>query len=52
MKYEPGMSIWYEKGAAVVYFRNVRRFLPGPFRTAMEAARAGEALCRTFGWDG
>ena len=44
------MSIWYQHGDAVVYFRGVRHFEPGPFRTLMEAVNAGELLCRRLGW--
>jgi hypothetical protein len=52
MHYERGMSIWYQRSDAVVYFRGVRHLVPGPFPTFMAAAKAGEAFCRHLGWNG
>ena len=52
MTYERGMSIWYQQGNLVVYFRGVRHFVPGPFRTFMAAVDAGEEFCRHLGWNG
>ena len=37
---------------AIVYFRGVRHFLPGPFPSVMDAMSAGEALCLQLGWRG
>ena len=50
MTYERGMSIWYQQGDAVVYFRGVRHFVPGPFTSVMPAMKAGEKFCRSLGW--
>jgi hypothetical protein len=51
--YEPGMRITYDSASreVIVAFRGHLLRLPGPFSSEDDAIKAGEAYCRSRGWD-
>jgi len=54
MSYEPDMSVIYDAVTkkVTVSFRGDLFILDGPFAAQNEGRKAGEALCRTKGWEG